>query len=226
MAYDLYGNEIIVDMLDETHEAVEAWNVVANACVAEGLGYFISADGTRTEKPHVDDLGRIRWRFDLPLPDTPKPKPHERTLADVRPDLDMNDSFDAAMAALPIHAGLLDKTAAALLAGVAGPIIQARLQCSASTVTAARKRLREEVPEEQWPESLRNAKSHSRRVNLARPHMGGPNNAFARAADSATRMTGVPVCEADMRQRAREKRQARKMKERAEDLARNLGQKK
>ncbi|MGE0055727.1 MAG: hypothetical protein AB7S74_16120 [Hyphomicrobium sp.] len=221
-----YGELIGPDFLDDSQEGVAAWNELAAISVEHGLGFFSDASGNRISEPAYDELGRVLWRTDLPPPPAPKPPPHERTVGDVAANLDPNDSFDRAMATLPLYSNLREKVRAALLANLPGPIIQSRLQCSNATITAARNQLREALPESEWPESLYNQRGQARRFNAARPNMrredGDP---FKRAADAASRIAGVPVSAADMRQAGQAKQQARKMKERPEDLVRNLNRK-
>lgn len=196
MAYDLYGNEIIVDILDETHEAVEAWNVVANACVAEGLGYFISADGTRTKEPAHDELGRILWRVvALERP----PHISELTIGDRSGP--PRDAADEALAKLPLASSKRMRAAALLLAGLTGAEIAAKLRVSGSTITAARVALMREYDEklsrgekpDPLPEGVTNPIGFANR-GQPRPDMklGSGTNPFEKRAAEL----GVSVAEA------------------------------
>lgn len=196
MAYDLYGNEIIVDMLDETHEAVEAWNVVANACVAEGLGYFISADGARVCDPTHDELGRILWRV---IAVERQPTINELTIGDRSGP--PSDAMDQILCKLPMASSKRTKAAALLMGNFKGPDIAAKLRVSHSTITNARAALLREFDErlargetpDPLPESITNPTGLSNR-GQSRPDMkaGSGSNPFERRAEEL----GISVAEA------------------------------
>lgn len=196
----------------DSPEGVAEWNTLARRCVEDGLAYFVNETGERCDAPVLDADGRILFRT-IEFEVETKPAPHARTLGDVMA-LDPDDAFDAAMASLPIYANLLERARAALLANIDGPTIQARLRCSGPLVSRARRELREELREDDWPMSLSNARSHSRRANPDRPNMtreaGG--NPFQ------LRALSLGCDEAHARAVANGKLQERKFRERPEDL--------
>lgn len=214
--YDVYGNEIGLDITDDSEEAVGGWNTTARLSVQYGLAIFIDVDGKQVAEPSFDPGGRILWR----IIQQERPRSiFEKTLGETMPEAP-RDPADEALAALPATASKRTKAKALLKIGMLSRDIVIRLRSSESTVTFARAEIFREYDE---------AIARGEQPAPLHPHIMNPRGAALRGVprpdmtlESGThpmqrRARDLGVSDAEAYELAQAARNATKFKERPED---------